>query len=560
MTRSEPEVPILIPAYKPGQPLITLIESLLKLGAEAVIVVDDGSGGGYADYFRQAAAISGSVHLLQHAVNLGKGAALKTGMNFALVQFPQCRGIVTADADGQHQSEDVIRVATRLLADPKALILGVREFGDRAPWRSRVGNHLTRTLMHLVVGSKVSDTQTGLRGLPRALILHLLRIPSQGYEFELDMLIACKHQGYPVLQEPIRTIYLDNNKSSHFDPVLDSMRIYFLLFRFSVLSFLTALLDNLVFSWAFGTTGSIGKSQVLARLMAMTLNYLGVRNLVFHSQQPHRVVLPKYVCLVISNGLLSYVMIQFMHQRLGLRAILAKLIAEGLLFVANFAIQRDFVFAKRYAVETATDWDRYYTSVAATAKVTRRYTNAVVTEVIKRYAPNAEGGLAILEIGGANSCFVDGILAAVNCRSYDVVDTNRYGLSLLARRLGSDPVVRLHEQSVFELSPALQADVVFSVGLVEHFDVNETRKAVLAHFDALKERGLAVITFPTPTRLYWIIRSLLEILGLWNFPDERPLDSEEVATSIRERADVIYEKTLWPLMLTQRLIVARKRI
>jgi glycosyltransferase involved in cell wall biosynthesis len=554
----ESEIPILIPAYQPGDPMVTLVESLLRLGSKAVVIVDDGSGKEYAEYFHEAEALTDRVHLLRHAVNLGKGAALKTGMNFVLNQFPQCRGVVTADADGQHHPEDVQGVAKRLASDSTALIMGVREFGKRVPWRSRIGNRLTRILTRLLVGSKVSDTQTGLRGIPKELIPHLLRIPSQGYEFELDMLIACKHQGFPIVQEPIRTIYLDGNRSSHFDPILDSMRIYFLLFRFSVLSLLTAVLDNLVFARMFGVSGSIGESQIVARLTAMSFNYLGVRSLVFHSQQPHRIVLPKYVCLVAFNGFVSYVMIQFMHQRLGLRAMFAKLLAEGLLFVANFAIQRDFVFSKRPESKTATDWDRYYTTVPATAKITRKYTNAILRDAIKRYAAKDERGLAILELGGANSCFVESILAATNCRSYDIVDTNRYGLSLLAGRFGSTDVVHLHQQSVFELSLTSPADVVFSVGLVEHFDEAETRQAILAHFDALRPGGLAIITFPTPTVLYRATRSLLESLGLWRFPDERPLHSEEVAASVRERAEIIRERTLWPLILTQRLIVARK--
>jgi len=58
------------------------------------------------------------VHLVHHAVNLGKGAALKTGMNYALVHFPNCCGVVTADADGQHHPEDIVRVAQRLRSIP----------------------------------------------------------------------------------------------------------------------------------------------------------------------------------------------------------------------------------------------------------------------------------------------------------------------------------------------------------------------------------------------------------------------------------------------------------
>ena len=553
------EVPILIPAYKPGESLPELVRALLDLGVRNIVVVDDGSGPEYRDIFRRA-SLPG-VHLVEHAVNLGKGAALKTGVNFALVKCPACPGVVTADADGQHHPEDIVRVAARLAEHPEALVMGVRSFGDRVPLRSRLGNDVTRVLLRVVLGQNLADTQTGLRGIPAALIPHLLRLTSAGYEFELDMLIACKHQGCPVVQEPIRTIYLEGNKSSHFRPVFDSMRIYFLLFRFSVLSVLTAVLDNVVFAVTLPHTGNIGQSQIAGRFVAMVFNYLGARRVVFHSRQRHAVVLPKYIFLVIVNGVLSYALLQLIIRLLGLGAIPAKLTAEGLLFIANFAIQRDFVFTRRKTAPADTDWDSYYTSVPPTAKLTRRYTTATLLAAIRRHASPAapERGFSIVEIGGANSCFLDGILAGVPCARYDIVDTNRYGLELLEKRLGGNPVVRLHQQSVLDMSLDGEADVVFSVGLVEHFDVAGTRAAVLAHFDALRPGGTLILTFPTPTPLYRATRRLIEMLGMWKFHDERPLGAEEVAEAIGERGEVVDRKTLWPLILTQYLIVARKR-
>jgi len=552
------DVPILIPAYKPGESLPELVRALLALGVRNIVVVDDGSGPEYRDLFRRA-SLPG-VHLVEHAVNLGKGAALKTGLNFALVKFPACPGVVTADADGQHHPEDIVRVAARLAEHPEALVMGVRSFGERVPLRSRLGNDVTRVLMRVVLGQNLADTQTGLRGIPAALIPHLLRLASAGYEFELDMLIACKHQGCPVVQSPIRTIYLEGNKSSHFHPIFDSMRIYFLLFRFSVLSVLTAVLDNVVFALTLPHTRNIGQSQIAGRFVAMVFNYLGARRVVFHSQQRHAVVLPKYVFLVVVNGFLSYALIQLFIRLLGLSAIPAKLTAEGLLFIANFAIQRDFVFTRRKTAPAATDWDSYYTSVPATAKLTRRYTTATLLDAIRRHASAAgEQGLSIVEIGGANSCFLDGILSAVRCARYDIVDTNRYGLELLEKRLGGNDKVHLHRESVLDMSLGSQADIVFSVGLVEHFDPPGTRAAVLAHFDALRPGGTLILTFPTPTPLYRATRRLIEMLGMWKFHDERPLGAAEVSEAIRERGDIVYRKTLWPLILTQHLIVARKR-
>ena len=206
---------------------------------------------------------------------------------------------------------------------------------------------------------------------------------------------------------------------------------------------------------------------------------------------------------------------------------------------------------------TATDWDSYYQSVPSTAKLTRKYTTRMLLSCIERFA--GSGPLAIVEIGGANSCFLDAVLTSISCRSYDVVDTNRYGLSLLEKRAGGSGVVRLHEQSVLALDMDVTADVVYSVGLVEHFQPAETRRAVLAHFEPLRPGGIVIVTFPTPTWLYRASRRCIELAGMWKFPDERPLKPAEVRAALEEKGEILFEKTLWPLVLTQHLIVARRR-
>jgi len=341
------DVPILIPAYKPAEPLTAVVQALLDLGFRRIIVVNDGSGPDYRDRF-QSIAIPG-VSLVEHAVNLGKGAALKTGMNFALVKFPDCPGVVTADADGQHHPEDILRVAQRLAEEPDSLVLGARTFGSKVPLRSRLGNDITRFMMRIIMGQNLADTQTGLRGVPASLIPYLLRLTSVGYEFELDMLITCKHLSCPLAQVPIKTIYIEGNRSSHFRPVFDSMRIYFLLLRFSVLSILSAVVDYVVFWLVYRQFGSIGRSQFTARVVSVTFNYAGVRRVVFQSRQRHSVVMPRYFALAIANALLSYAGIKFLNGSLGVPAVAAKVAIEFPLFIANFAIQRDFVFTRRKA-------------------------------------------------------------------------------------------------------------------------------------------------------------------------------------------------------------------
>ena len=107
------------------------------------MIVDDGSGPGFRDIFASVAEFP-KVQVLRHAVNLGKGAALKTAFNHVAVHLPGPGGVVTADADGQHHPDDIERVARRLERHPDSLVLGSRSFGKDVPLRSRFGNIATR--------------------------------------------------------------------------------------------------------------------------------------------------------------------------------------------------------------------------------------------------------------------------------------------------------------------------------------------------------------------------------------------------------------------------------
>jgi 4-amino-4-deoxy-L-arabinose transferase-like glycosyltransferase/glycosyltransferase involved in cell wall biosynthesis len=342
----QPEQPVqhvvLIPAYRPSSGLVDLVRDLSARGAPAILLVDDGSGPQFRGVFDEAAQFP-RVQVLRHAVNLGKGAALKTGINHALCVFPGLAGIVTADADGQHHPEDIERVAASLRAHPGALVLGSRTFDSAVPLRSRFGNILTRRLMQTLIGTRLRDTQTGLRGIPAALAERLLRVEARGYEFELEMLIAARQSGVPLVEVPIRTIYEPGNKSSHFNPLTDSMKIYFVLLRFSSVSLMAALLDNLIFYLVWKRTGHILGAQVVARLVSVTFNYSMVRARVFSSREAHQVLLPKYLLLVLASGTSSYLGI-LAFARLGVSAMPAKLFVETLLFFVNFAVQRMFIF------------------------------------------------------------------------------------------------------------------------------------------------------------------------------------------------------------------------
>jgi len=138
---------------------------------ERAVVVDDGSGPEFAKLFQRVEQLR-NVRLLHHAINLGKGAALKTGINFALTNWPTTTGVITADADGQHSPADIVAVARELKRYPQALILGARRFGGPVPLRSWLRNTLTRQIFRVATEKSFTDTQTGLRGWPRSACLY----------------------------------------------------------------------------------------------------------------------------------------------------------------------------------------------------------------------------------------------------------------------------------------------------------------------------------------------------------------------------------------------------
>ena len=339
------DIAVVIPAYLPNRTLLEVVGQLAPAGFRSIVVIDDGSGAGCVDVFEAVAQIEG-VRLLRHAVNLGKGAALKTAMNFALCEFPGLAGIVTVDADGQHKPADVVKVAERLRREPDSLILGARQFEGQVPLRSRVGNTVTQKVLRLLVGANLRDTQTGLRGIPAPFAAALLRMTSMGYDFELDMLVAARRDSIPIVEEAIETVYEPGNKSSHFNPLTDSMRIYFVLVRFCSVSLATALLDNLTFYLFYRRGAGVLGAQLAGRCVAVLFNYIMVRSAVFQAKDRHSSAFPRYLMLVVASGAASYAGITLVLQTTHIPALWAKIGVESLLFFANFAVERDWVFTR----------------------------------------------------------------------------------------------------------------------------------------------------------------------------------------------------------------------
>lgn len=352
-------VAIIIPALEPARNILDYISELKQLGFEYIILVDDGSGPKFSEIFT-AAQTQHSCQVITHAYNQGKGAALKSA--FAKAEtIPGLIGVVTADSDGQHTATDVAKVADLVLENSAKgsaqLVLGTRTLNSKqVPWKSRFGNILTSVLVKLLFGRYLSDTQTGLRGIPALMLRAQQQVRGDRFEYEMGALFKALAEKVPVKEIKIETIYPDGqNKQTHFRPLVDSARIYFVIFgqffgfaSSSLLSFAVDIgLFVLIIDTFFGGSPApqaVVTSVVLARIGSSLLNFTLNKRLVFDNKEQKRKTVARYYLLAVSVLSLSAAGSAVMAQVLDGRVVWAKILVDSVLFVLSYLIQRRWVF------------------------------------------------------------------------------------------------------------------------------------------------------------------------------------------------------------------------
>lgn len=351
------QLAIIIPCLNPDDKMLNLIEKLRSNEFEHIVVINDGSSAQYDVYFDQAKDLYGC-HVLRHHVNLGKGRALKTAFNYTLNTFSSHVGVVTVDADGQHSIEDIIKCSHTLMDHPMDLIMGCRDFSaDNIPFRSRFGNIMTRNVFKFLCGVSVADTQTGLRAIPSHYLKTLMNVSGERFEFEMNMLIDSKQNQVQITEVPIQTIYLEENKSSHFNPLVDSLKIYSVFLKFIISSFASFIIDITLFtlfiSLLKGMAGLnyIMAATILARIISSIANFIVNKNTVFNLKENSVSTAIKYYCLCVVQMLISGIGVTYLYRFLGFNEVGLKLIVDVLLFLLSFQIQREWVFKREVKKE-----------------------------------------------------------------------------------------------------------------------------------------------------------------------------------------------------------------
>lgn len=343
------DVTIIIPSLNPDEKLVNLVENLTQEGYKDIIVVNDGSTDEYNKYFEK---VINKAVVLKHAVNLGKGRALKTAFNEFLNRFGEKKGVITVDSDGQHKIEDIEKVNKRLVETKNTLILGSRNFDNKnVPFKSKFGNKITRTVFSFLTGIKITDTQTGLRGITTEYIKNLMNIPGERFEYEMNMIMYAKNNDIDIKEEPIETVYIQENKSSHFNPLTDSIKIYLIFLKYILSSIISFLVDIGLYKLFFNllikpiANYAITIATIGARIISSFINYKINKNTVFKSSSKNSIIKYYILCIIqmsISAGLVSY-----LYNLIGQKdEVLIKILVDVVLFFINFKIQKEWVFKK----------------------------------------------------------------------------------------------------------------------------------------------------------------------------------------------------------------------
>ena len=350
-------VAIVLPSLDPDAKFEKVVRELVEAGFANIVIVDDGSSEENQKWFTEASHYP-QCTVLHHGVNKGKGRALKTAFAYILEQFPQIDGAVTIDGDGQHLTNDIIACGDALLDNKDKVIMGCRDFdAPGVPPRSVAGNKTTSRMFRLLFGIRISDTQTGLRAIPAAVLPQFCEMEGERFEYETNMLLQMKRLGIGFIEQPIETVYDPEDYSSHYNAVKDSWKIFKVMLRYifsnsSAIRYVISAvsswgLDNLLYYLFFTALGTTA-AQVTARILSSVFNFNMNRSFVFKSKDRYWKDMLEYYCVCVPQTVVSVVLLGMLVNRMSISApgiaTCVKVAVDLLLFVISYFIQKKWVF------------------------------------------------------------------------------------------------------------------------------------------------------------------------------------------------------------------------
>lgn len=343
---------IIIPSLDPDKKLSLVVNSLKDIGFNNILLVDDGSADENKHYFETLQQENNCI-LLTHEVNKGKGRALKTAFSYAIENNDKFQAVITVDGDNQHKADDVMKIAQN--TQNNSVTLGVRSFSKEnthIPWRSRAGNVASAFTFRLISGNNIEDTQTGLRAFHIDNLKEIISIDGERFEFEMNVLLHLKKLKLSIIQIPIQTIYINENETSHFNPIFDSIKVFKTILSFLGSSIVCFIIDIFIYSFFIyaifngeGTTSQIFIATLISRIVSSIVNFTINYKIVFKSNENIKSSVIKYYSLAVVQIFLSSTGTA-MLDRVILSPIISKIIVDFLLFILSYLIQKKMIFRR----------------------------------------------------------------------------------------------------------------------------------------------------------------------------------------------------------------------
>ena len=339
-------IAILIPALNPNHKLVELIKKLNQIGLVTVVVIDDGSENSTQAVFEEVQTYQAKVY--HHKYNQGKGAALRTGIEYIKKNQPHIIGVVTADADGQHAPNDILKV-TKALATVNTIVLGTRDLSRReVPLTSKIGNLFSAIYYKLKTGKFLKDTQTGLRGIPAKYFDFALNVTGDRYDYEMRFLEQMHEKNIDFRTVDIETIY-EADRVTHFNALHDSFVIYKTFIKSIASSLLSAVIDITSFMLFVNVGSSVFSATVIARVISGIFNFSLNKIWVFDKKDSHntRNESLKYLTLFLVQMFFSGLLTDTINNsfRSDNSLLISKMLADCFLFITNFIVQRFWIFS-----------------------------------------------------------------------------------------------------------------------------------------------------------------------------------------------------------------------
>lgn len=336
---------VIVTLYRENRTAIKLCNELYELGADNIVVVNDGCKLSHG-FLTELTSMG--CHIVNLQPNIGKGASIREGIRYAHDKLYNIKGYVTIDSDGQHNAEDAMKIMRAMELRPECLILGKRDLKkSKAPFITKLGNKISSVYFKVITGVRCKDTQTGLRGIPSSLYELAMDTKGNRFDFEMNFLTRCADRKVPFYNLNIIANY-DDNENSNFRLVRDTYLIYKTPLKFATASVGCTIIDLAlftVFTYLLPSTlmWNVALATLLSRIISGLINFLINRKMIFKNDANARRQLVRYIVLFCCIMCASTVIVSLLSH-IPIPVTLTKAVIDMLLWTVNYTVQRKWVF------------------------------------------------------------------------------------------------------------------------------------------------------------------------------------------------------------------------